>query len=137
APRRHRGLLVGPRGRLEAARHFVEIELLERDADQRAAIRLRDASRLQLVDEAVEALEIAVVERDADDLVVSGLGLDLAGSRASRLGRVERAGKPPLHFVGIEHAGGAEPGFFFSRCHLPSLLLSAADRLRDLVAITR
>ncbi len=40
--------------------HLVEIELIERHANERAAVGLRQAARLELVDEPVEPLEIAV-----------------------------------------------------------------------------
>ena len=40
-----------------------------------AAVRLGEATRLELPNESVESLEVLGVERNADDLVVLGLGI--------------------------------------------------------------
>ena len=54
---------------------LVQVDLVERGADDLRLVGLGVAAPLQLLDQLLQALDVLVVERDADDLVVRRLGL--------------------------------------------------------------
>src|SRR5690606_36093505 len=57
-----------------ALRQLREVDLIEGEADERAAAHLPVAGLFELGDLLVEAPEVLFVHRDADHLVVVGLG---------------------------------------------------------------
>src|SRR5690606_13294670 len=81
----------------------VEVDGVERVADERAAAHLAVPVRLEALHLGVEAREVLVAERDADHLVV--IGLERLGAPAA-LGRrrlaVEGLAQDLAHLVGVE-----------------------------------
>ena len=97
-------------------------------------------SALSIPDESIQPLQVARVERDADDLVVRRL----LGRRRRRSGdsgdtiRVEATRENTLDLVHVKNARRPEPCFFLTPCHRrsPGFDRAAADRGRRLMLHT-
>ena len=67
--------------RLVTARDFIEVDLIERGANELALVGLGVTAALERLDHLLESLDVVVVERDADDLVMRGLQRLRLGAR--------------------------------------------------------